>query len=104
MLISSPNLPQGEEKITRLTYRDTFLRLAELGVCSREFAERVARSVGLRDILVHAYNAVDLAPVHRSVRECLQDYGRYVAYVTAFLDKLADSQDTSRNPWGRVVR
>ena len=93
MLISSPNSPQGEEKITRLTYRDTFLRLAELGVCSREFAESVVRSVGLRNILVHEYNAVDVAQVHASIRECLQDYERYVAHVTAFLDKLGDSQD-----------
>ena len=69
-------------------------RLAELGVCSREFAESVARSVGLRDILVHAYNAVDLAPVHTSVRECLQDYGRYVAYVTAFIEKAAETELT----------
>jgi len=83
----------GEEKITRLTYSDTFLQLAELGVCSREFAESVARSVGLRNILVHEYNAVDVAQVHTSIRECLQDYERYVAYVTAFLDKLGDSQD-----------
>jgi uncharacterized protein YutE (UPF0331/DUF86 family) len=53
----------------------------------------VARSVGLRNILVHEYNAVDVAQVHTSIRECLQDYERYVAYVTAFLDKLSDSQD-----------
>lgn len=43
----------GEEKITRLTYRDTFLQLAELGVYLRDFAESIARSVGLRNVLVH---------------------------------------------------
>jgi len=36
---------------------------------------------------------VDVAQVHTSIRECLQDYERYVAYVMAFLDKLSDSQD-----------
>jgi uncharacterized protein YutE (UPF0331/DUF86 family) len=80
----------GEEKITRLTYRDTFLQLAELGVYPRKFAESVARSVGLRNILVHEYNAVDVSQVHASIRECLQDYERYIEYVRAFIDQLTD--------------
>ena len=33
----------AEERVTRLSYRETFLRLAELGVYSPEFAQRIAR-------------------------------------------------------------
>ena len=80
-------LATGKERSARLSYRDTFLMLADLGVCPKEFAEEIARSAGLRNILVHDYNDVDRKTVHASIRSCLQDYHRYAEYVTKFLDK-----------------
>jgi len=85
-------LATGESKSTRLTYRDTFLMLADLGVYSREFAERIAASAGLRNILVHDYNDADRAIVHASITTCLRDYRAYLEYVSAFLDR-----DVARN-------
>ncbi|MGH8579295.1 MAG: type VII toxin-antitoxin system HepT family RNase toxin [Gammaproteobacteria bacterium] len=61
----------GEERTSRLTYRDTFLMLAHLGIYPNEFAERIARSAGLRNILVHDYNDVDRRIVHASIHTCL---------------------------------
>lgn len=82
-------LATGEEdQITRLTYRDTFLKLAEMGVYPRDFAESIARSAGLRNILVHEYNTVDPAQVHQSIRACLQDYERYIQYIETFIAQL----------------
>ena len=34
-------------------FKETFMRLAELGICSEEFAERISKSVGTRNILFH---------------------------------------------------
>lgn len=64
-------LDTGEGKSTRLTYRDTFLFLAALGVYPQEFAEQIARSAGLRNILVHDYNDADRKIVHGSIKSCL---------------------------------
>jgi uncharacterized protein YutE (UPF0331/DUF86 family) len=75
-----------EEKITRLTYRDTFLRLAELNVYPSEFAQRIAPSAGLRNILVHDYNDVDRNILYQSIQSCLQDYSQYVEYAGRFLE------------------
>ena len=61
-------LATGEGRSTRLTYRDTFLLLSELGVYSKQFAEQIARSAGLRNILVHDYNDVDRKIVHGSIK------------------------------------
>lgn len=83
-------LGTGEGKSTRLTYRDTFLFLTGLGVYSKEFSEQIARSAGLRNILVHDYNDVDRKIVHASIRHCLQDYHKYVESVHIFLDRLPD--------------
>lgn len=81
-------LGTGAGRSTRLTYRDTFLFLAELGVYSRDFAEQIARSAGLRNILVHDYNDADRKIVHSSIKSCLQDYHQYVEHVRSFLDRL----------------
>ncbi|CAN5836269.1 hypothetical protein BH23GEM3_BH23GEM3_00750 [soil metagenome] len=77
-----------EEKIAWLMYRETFLRLSALDVYPAEFAERIAKSAGLRDILVHDYNDVDRRIVHGSIRSCLEDYDRYVEAVDAFLERV----------------
>jgi len=77
-------LATGEGRSTRLTYRDTFLMLAELGVYSRDFAQQIASSVGLRNILVHDYNDVDRKIVHGSIRACLTDYHEYLEHLSRF--------------------
>jgi len=79
-------LSTGEEsRTTRLTYRDTFLRLSDLGVYSGEFAQQIARSAGMRNILVHDYNDLDRKILHQSIRLCLSDYRQYIDQIVAFL-------------------
>lgn len=77
-----------EDRITRLSYRDTFLRLADLGVYPPDFAERIARSAGLRNILVHDYNDADRRIVYGAIERCVDEYRQYVDYVDRFLEML----------------
>ena len=86
-----------EEKITRFTYRDTFLGLAEIGIYPAEFAEQIARSAGLRNILVHDYNDLDRSIVHNSISSCLGDYYRYVEYIANLLGPPPDNAKGHRN-------
>jgi uncharacterized protein YutE (UPF0331/DUF86 family) len=74
-----------EEKITRITYRESFMRLTDLQVCPSEVAERVSRSAGLRNILVHDYNDVDRSILHCSIEDCLRDFTAYVECVDGFI-------------------
>ena len=83
-------LSKGEGGTSRLTYRDTFRMLEPLGVYSREFAERIAESAGLRNVLVHDYNDADHRIVHGSIVACLRDYHEYVGSVSAFVDQLPE--------------
>ena len=78
-------LSSGKGRTTRLTYRDTFLMLFDLGTYDRGFAEQIARSAGLRNILVHEYNDVDRKIVHGSIESCLRDYHRYIENVAQFI-------------------
>lgn len=81
-----------EEQITRLTYRDTFLRLSDLSAYPAAFAASICQSAGLRNILVHDYNDVDHRILHASIRTCLQDYHRYVEHVSAFVARFDEAQ------------
>jgi uncharacterized protein YutE (UPF0331/DUF86 family) len=81
-------LASGDEgKSTRLTYRETFLKLADYGVLAPDFADRIAASAGLRNILVHEYNDVDHRIVHASIRTALEDYATYVEVIDVFLER-----------------
>ena len=78
---------RGEVTLNVLRYRDTFLRLADLGVYPREFAEQIAPSAGLRNALVHDYNNLDPKMLEKSIKEAITEYNDYAKYVLAFIEK-----------------
>jgi uncharacterized protein YutE (UPF0331/DUF86 family) len=81
-------LSTGEEaRTTRLTYRETFLRLADLGLYDADFAQDIARSAGLRNILVHEYNDIDHRILFQAIPDAVEQYHAYVNAVRAFLER-----------------
>ena len=68
------------------SYRETFLKLAELGIYPKDFAAGIAKSVGTRNILVHDYDEVDYSRIYDSVSDCLSDYRQYCDYILKFLE------------------
>ena len=70
-----------------LDYTDTFLRLADLGVYPKDLAQRISKSVGTRNILVHDYEAVDYGSIYSSITDCLRDYHEYCEHILRFLKK-----------------
>jgi uncharacterized protein YutE (UPF0331/DUF86 family) len=65
-------------------YYSSFLALATLRVLPRPKAEALARTTGLRNRIVHAYEAVDLKIVHRGLREFIRLYRGYCTAVRRF--------------------
>jgi len=70
-----------------LDYKETFLRLADLGVYPADFSQRIARSVGTRNILIHEYDAVDYSSIYSSISDCLRDYHAYCNYILIFMEQ-----------------
>lgn len=68
-------------------FRDTFIRVAELGVYPTEFSEQISKSVGTRNVLVHEYDKVDYSKIYNSISDCLRDYHQYCEYIIQFLGK-----------------
>jgi uncharacterized protein YutE (UPF0331/DUF86 family) len=70
-----------------LDYTETFLRLAALGIYPSDFSQRIAKSVGTRNILIHEYDAVDYSNIYSSIYDCLKDYHEYCNYILIFLEQ-----------------
>lgn len=68
-------------------YYGGFLALAGLHILPEELARQLAPSAGLRNRLVHEYEAIDDAKVLASIGTILELYPRFVQAVEAFLTK-----------------
>ncbi len=79
------NLGTGEESVK--TYEETFFVLAKLSVYSLEFAKQIAPSAGLRNILVHEYDEVEMGTIYGSREEALTQYAQYCNLILEFLKK-----------------
>jgi len=77
-------LGRGKEKVR--TYEDTFLIMAELKFYPHVFAQKIAPSAGLRNILVHEYDELDSNLVYQSMKKALREYPQYCQYLLKFLN------------------
>ncbi len=66
-------------------YYQGFLRLADCGVLPRDLAEALAPSAGLRNRLVHEYDAMVDASVLDAVRKAQDLFPRYVGAIERYL-------------------
>ena len=62
-------------------------RLADAGVLPAPFAQRLRALAGFRNVLVHGYLDVDVAIVHRLLRDELDDFDKFAAQVNRFISR-----------------
>ena len=68
-------------------YRETFIKLSDLGVYPIEFAEKIAPCAGFRNALIHEYNNLDKEIVRKSIKLAIQEFNDYSKYILAFIEK-----------------
>jgi uncharacterized protein YutE (UPF0331/DUF86 family) len=66
-------------------YADTFRILGEAGAFSPDFIPQLVRMAKFRNRLVHLYWEADDAEIHRSLRENLSDFDRFIMEVGHFI-------------------
>ncbi len=71
-------------------FRDAFTVLEENGVLDPRLAERLRALAGLRNRLVHLYEEIDDATVHRALGAGLDDFDAFGAAVARLVDDEAD--------------
>ena len=79
------SIVEAEDEAPVETYYDTFAKLGELKVVSKELSIRLASTTGLRNRLVHRYEDIDHKIVYHSAVRLLKDYRRYFQLVEKYL-------------------
>jgi uncharacterized protein YutE (UPF0331/DUF86 family) len=69
------------------TYGDTFMRLVDLGVYPRAFGEQIAKSAGIRNILVHEYNTIRPELLQKSIGDAIKEFNHYTKDVLSFKER-----------------
>jgi len=79
-ILSDRNLPLSG------SMADTFHRLNAAGVLDDSTAERMARAVGFRNMVVHTYSEIDWDIVFSIITKRLGDFRDYATQVCSFTD------------------
>lgn len=70
-------------------YTSSFIKAAEAGLITRELADKIKGSAGMRNIIVHEYMDIDDEKIYKTIPLALTDYKEYIKQVDLFLDGLA---------------
>ena len=68
-------------------YQGTFSILTDNKIIPREFADKISKSVGLRNLLVHGYEKVDKSKSLNDITNGINQYAEYMKYIQEFIEK-----------------
>jgi uncharacterized protein YutE (UPF0331/DUF86 family) len=68
-------------------YQSTFITLGENKVLPMDFANKIAPSVGLRNLIVHKYGRVDLKRMIDDIKNEISEYLEYLKLINKYLKK-----------------
>ncbi len=80
IIISAEDFEKPED------YRNVILILGKHGIIPPDFAEGFARAAGLRNILVHMYEEVDVGKLYDYLQKNLADFDEFVKYIALYLN------------------
>ncbi len=75
-------------QISPATSFDSFSEAGQQGIITQDLAATLARSVGMRNILVHQYKDIDSRIVFSAIPKALEQYQLYIQQISAYLDSL----------------
>ncbi len=79
-LIKELNLETAED------LKGTFDIISDYGILEKEFAGRIGKVVGLRNLIVHQYEKIDNKKFLADFRKHNSDFDEYFKYITAYLN------------------
>ena len=81
------SLIRSEQLRSADDYYNTFVRLGEAKIIDSIFSLQIARSVGLRNNIVHNYEDMSLTTLIEKVKANIGDYREYVKQILEFLER-----------------
>jgi len=86
IIISAENFEKPED------YRSVILILGKRKIIPKVFGERFADAAGFRNVLVHAYEDIDLDKVHAYLQNNLEDINEFAKYIVSYLEKKSKNE------------
>lgn len=77
-------IPQNGKK---KDYTQVILSLADYGVLSKEFSQKIKGMAGYRNRLVHLYWKIESKEIFSIIKENLSDFGEFIKYIEKFLSR-----------------
>lgn len=71
---------------TPLDYFESFVTLGKLDILPLKFAQSIAPSTSLRNILAHEYQTLNMDKFYESLQLALKQYRQYAQYIGKFLN------------------
>ena len=69
-------------------YQSTFMVMGEHNILPMDFAQAIAPSVGLRNLIVHKYGKVDIGRMIDDVKNNIGQYKDYLRHISEFVKKM----------------
>ena len=69
-------------------YQSTFMVMGEHNIVPMDFAQAIAPSVGLRNLIVHKYGKVDIKRMIDDVKNNIGQYKDYLKHISEFTKKM----------------
>jgi uncharacterized protein YutE (UPF0331/DUF86 family) len=69
-------------------YYQSFLRLERLDILPHDLAKTIAACAGLRNRIVHEYDAIDPARIHEALQTAARDVPQYLSHVHRYIGRL----------------
>ncbi len=83
----STHILNTTSNLTPQDYADAIIKLGKIGVIPADFAKKIERMPGFRNILVHQYAEIDTRRVYQNMQEELEDFILFARYITDWLDR-----------------
>ncbi len=80
----------AEQGVVADSYRDVFRRAASGGLIDETLGGRLERAAGMRNVLVHLYDGIDLEIVRQAITPALADFALLVAALEPYAQPSAD--------------
>lgn len=71
-------------------FQSTFQILAEDKILPKDFAEKIAPIVAVRNRIVHGYESLDRKLFITNLRKNYSDFGKYIGFIEKYLEKNRD--------------
>ena len=69
-------------------YTSSFIRAADIGLITRELADKIKGAGGMRNIIIHEYMDIDNRKVYEVITREKIDFKEYIKQVDGYLDSL----------------